>query len=667
MFDLRLNMRYVDPTNAKVLIQTIEKNPGCCDTVWFNTLYGYPEVSTHCQEAEKINQVAEMFRKSGIAVSLQISNTLGHGAYMAAKDCSGLVYEGSNAENMVGPDGTMASYCFCYYGENFRRYLIESIKPYMKIKPQTVWTDDDLRPTNHSPVKIGCYCDDCIRRFNNTYHTNFSREELVHEINFGDLIWRERYIRQIRQGMEEITALICRTVLEESPESSMGREYGRFLNYLGEDENCVFEAMHTVTGRNVKARPGGGFYNDKNPLEMLDKAMGINYQNSLIPSYVTQNYAEIESTPDVTFGKSIEGTCKEGTLYLAYGCTGLTFATMNNGEEYDTYNERMLSMYAKYRPYWDKLVQYSAETKCGGVAIYSSVNSYKRKLKSGDPDFAWMNLPGIFDVAQMRIGLPLSYDKSSTQVWLLLEDMVDGLDDVDIEELLRKPVLATGQAAMKLIERGYGRQLGVSVVKEDNIRGKREIFTDHPVNHGIVDDYCVESYFAYHGNRGVCMLTGSRDGVEPLGYIVEDKTQKNLGIANAIIRVQDLEGNVTSRWAIFGYCFRDIVGAKKRDQILRAVDLICDNQLPAILKTAEQVVVIPRVDEAGRTCSVSLQNCSIGTTGELELVVRNPRGTDFTIMTVKGARAPMDVRCERDGYVLMLPPIGAWDMLTVFC
>lgn len=67
---------------------------------------------------------------------------------------------------MVGPNGTVADYCFCWNDKHFREYVLEEIREYARLKPYCVWMDDDLRANNHAPVNFGCFCDDCIARFN---------------------------------------------------------------------------------------------------------------------------------------------------------------------------------------------------------------------------------------------------------------------------------------------------------------------------------------------------------------------------------------------------------------------------------------------------------------------------------------------------------------------
>ena len=145
-----------DPAFIDALIAEITAHPGCCDEVWLATNYGFPSMEVHRQTAETLREVAEKFRKIGIRVSLQLSNSIGHGQYMQSQDCTGLIYDGSPVEHMVGPDGTVAEYCFCWNGKHFREYVMEELRAYVTaIQPHTLWVDDDLRATNHAPVSHG--------------------------------------------------------------------------------------------------------------------------------------------------------------------------------------------------------------------------------------------------------------------------------------------------------------------------------------------------------------------------------------------------------------------------------------------------------------------------------------------------------------------------------
>ena len=134
------------------------------------------------------------------------------------------------------------------------------------------------------------------------------------------------------------------------------------------------------------------------------------------------------------------------------------------------------------------------------------------------------------------------------------------------------------------------------------------------------------------------------------------------GIGDAIVTTA-----FGGKWAIFGYNLKDnVVSFEKRNQILRSADAICGGKLPALLDAPYRVMVIPIVDKAGKTVSVSLLNCSIADTEPLPLTVRNPAVEVFTYMDAKGEQNLTAERKEND-FCLLAPPLRAWQIATVFC
>ena len=668
MLDLRLSEFQIK--NADKLIEKIKKYPGSGDEVWLNSLYGYPPLEKHRKFAAEMSEAAEKFRKNGIAVSLQISNTLGHSDFHAStNDMSGLVYKGSPAEKAVGDGGEKAEYCFCFYGENFRRYISETVKIYASaIKPACVWVDDDLRAVNHAPVRYACFCDGCIERFNKKYGTSFTREELVNEINYGSVIWRERYIEQNREGVYELAALITRSVTEVSPSSQMGYQYGRFINYMGIDYRFVLDAMHGESGKSVKTRPGGGFYWDKTPMELLGKVMDTSLAMSVLPDYVSSSCPEIESLPDVFFGKSIEGNCKESTLYLAYGNNGLTYAALNSGYETEEYDERLLACFSKYRPYWDKLIKFNEGTDFGGVGVYESPSAYKRPLCKSDAPFSWANIVGGQRLELMKIGVPISHAKKNAKVLVLYPDAVDCMTDGDVEDLLQKSVLTDARALEKLYARGFGENFGAGVAPLP-AKSAAERFTSHRVNGKYAGMKWKASMFVTGSEVMGYTITDRDEKTEPLGeYFDVLSSEKKYGTANALVKTYNGRGEELSTWAVFGYSlWQDIISSAKRNQLICAIDDICGRTLPAVLLSPEQVTIVPRTDKDGKTVCVSLQSISIGKTENMELLIRNPKGENFVLTNEDIAEKRLNFRKTADGFVVELPPLGAWDIFTVFC
>lgn len=660
MITLRLGARHTEAHEAAALAESLKKFDGACDNVWLQTLYGYPTMEEHKKAADNFKKAAKIFRDAGIEVSFQVSNTIGHGEYMKSRSFAGLKYPGSKVQYMVGPDGAVSPYCFCWFGEQFRQYIYESVQMYAEVKPESVWIDDDLRGGNHAPVEYGCYCDDCIARFNTKYGSNFSREELVNEINYGDVIWRERYIEQIRQGMAEVAAVVTKAVHSVSPETVMAYQTARDTSYTGSDMNHVFDKMKEITSYAPRIRPGGGFYCDKEPRGMIKKALLLNYTNNYAPDYVVEKWAEVENTPDVMFGKSMEGMCKESSLYLAYGCTGLTYAAIMSPYEHLSEYERIFKWLSLYRPFWEKIVAHNRNTSCSGVCVYPTKDGHKKPLSKGQEAFSWCTAFPYRGKELATCGIPISHDTQNARVYMIDSEMADYLSDEDIEFLLAHPVVTDGHAVQKLLDRGYENRIPLTIgdVKSDNVA---EYFSSHAVCGKYAGDHWEESFFS-----GVSMKPCTVTGGEPLGEFVDNITQEKCGQTGSICQTFDTDGNPLSKWAVFGYCvWKDVISSGKRYQILHAIDAVSNHSLPAILENNDQMVVIPRADKNGKTVSVALMSCCIGESEELILKVRNPIGNQFSYITAKGTVMKADAEQKENEWIVKLPSVGPWEMIVL--
>ena len=536
MIDIRLgNHHNKDEMASKELVDAIREYPGSCDTVWFATEYGYPSLDVHRKSGKKICEIAKLYKEAGIKVSLQVSNTLGHGEYMKNKDNTAVYMY--NFEKIIGPDGTVTDYSFCWRGRNFTDYCIKSIEAYLDLKPATIWIDDDLRVVNHAPVQHGCFCDTCIKTFNEEYGFNYSREALVEEINYGDISVREKYVEFIRKGMYDFTYKLTKAIMKASPDTQMALQYARYHYYAGMDCNYLFEAMHDGSGKNVKSRPGGGAYSDKTPFALIDKMLSLGYANAVVPDFVTDNYPEIENTPDVSMGKSIYGTIKESTLDLAYGCNGLTYAVLMTPFEKMDFHKKMLGAFCEYKPYWNELIQHNRGTKNGGALVYEPPKAYLAAMTKERPLFDWeMSLEGENYLNKpyslLQIGLPITYESDGGSILILSEGTIDLMRDEDIEDILNKLVLIDGPGFKKLIDRGYGWAFGASIDVAKAGLGFREVFTDHSVNAGYEGMPWSESFFT-GAQMTPHALTG--DGMEPLGELYTLRTGEHLGSSCAIV------------------------------------------------------------------------------------------------------------------------------------
>ncbi len=635
------------------LLSMAKDNPGSCDEVWFASIYGYPKMDKHIELAEKIVKQADKFRKAGIRVSMQVSNTIGHGEYMSKRDCSGLVYENSPARGLVGFDGTVARHSFCWRGEYFKKYIKDMIKAYLIIKPETVWFDDDFRPNHHSPIAFGCFCDDCIKTFGEEYGKKFTREELVNEIHYGDLAYRKAFIEFTKKGIADFMTECCEVIHSELPKTKVGVQQGTMGGFVGDSGNkYLYEAIHKATGLSVCVRPGGGAYTERDMNAFIKKGNEIERQMRECPEFVTDLRPEIESLPYVSYGKNVPATCFETSYYLAVGANAMSYAMMMDLNEEYSYYRKFFEAFSKHREYWEKLADINNKTvQCGVNAAY--------------PDGRWaIKNEKIFDYAESDqaeesvlryVSLPIAYRRNYDGVHIIHGNDAMRISDETVKNLLSKPVITDAKTIDVLAKRGYKFDISVEMI--DTIKLNEEC-TDHKIN----DDISQKVWSGgFGGKREGYKINVLSENVEVIGrYRAAVKIADNVGEASTVV-VTTSEG---AKWAVFGFdIWNRILSTQRRNYIFNTVEYISGKPLPAKMIDSFSSIVLPRAYKNGKLASVSVVNCMPGESGEYSIRVQTPAGKKALYMSQYGKKEELVVGEEG---ILKMPSLSAWNVATVF-
>lgn len=636
------------------LIEKIKENPGSCTDVWLASEYGFPSIDDHKKTAEKLAVIAEKFRKTGVGVSLQISNTIGHGEYIRSYDCSGLVFENSPVARFTGPDGTRANYCFCPNDEFFRKYTTEEIKIYVSaIKPDCVWFDDDMRWTNHAPVKLGCFCDDCIRRFNAENNFNFTREELYRAIN-DNLDVRVKYIEFLRTSQKELSFLLSKAVNSACEDSAVGLQYCANGGLTGYGYEHMFSAMRDATGKAPRTRPGGGAYDDYDINAFIEKICIINYQNHMLPSFVEEKCPEIENLPDVKFGKTIAGTCFETTLYLASGCTSASYAMLMNDYEPMEWHGEMLGEFSHHAPYWEKLAECSKQSVQAGIVLALPEKAYLAKTKE---DFAWCHEPWSSGTELMLCGIPTAYSHDTESTYFLHNNCAQVMTDEELENLMKKPVITDAETIEIILQRGFDLDINVRRI---GAFGLDCVCEEHTINRGFEGrhrklPWAADSAYSIIGNKYETVISYEQTSREAV---------PGTGEAAAVIFTTPFGG----KWAVYGDgLWNRIICGERRSELLNTAEYINPGRLNAVLETHAKTIVLPRENKDRKLVSVTVINATVGKAKNLKLRVKNTVGCGFTYMTQYNGNGTLSAENNGDGSVtLTLPEIDAWSAITVF-
>ncbi|MBQ1954858.1 MAG: hypothetical protein II350_03865, partial [Clostridia bacterium] len=512
------------PRQAELLLDALEKYPNSFTDVWLNTAYGYPKNEEHFRVADYYADLAKKFRAKGIGVSLQLSNTIGHGTYMASRDCSGLVFSGSPVRKLVGHDGRICEFGFCWNDRFFRDYILEHVSDYVsKIQPKTFWIDDDFRAINHAPVNFGCFCDSCMADFNAMHGTSISREELINEYLHGDISIREKFINFVRNSMASFMEEICIAVHKNCAETVVCLQNGANGLFTGPDLSHLFDVMLKVTGHAPMYRAGGGTYFDHNPNEIIDKVISLDWQHSKLPSYVEHKCPEIENTPNTVLGKTMRGTTFETAVNLAAGATDISYAMLGGVPESFEFYEKGLAMFARQKPYWKKLAAVSERTVHGGLTYAHSKKSHLRPLSDWDDMFSFNHEHFGCARSLMRWGVTVSYAERENGIFILRPEAARQMLKSELETLTSKSVITDGETVGYL--KSIGIDIGVDVrpLSELEVLRSKEIFTDHAAN--AVGETEFSASFFSPGESNHYALTKLPRGAEVLGnYAVTEST-----------------------------------------------------------------------------------------------------------------------------------------------
>lgn len=634
MIAIRLNP--FTPEFTDKALAEIEKYEGCCDEVWL-AMYSYEPVETHVKKAELMGRFIDKLRAKGIRPLIEYGTNLGHGNPVGPDTPD-------NFEKMRDKNGEYASDCFCPVGENFLRYQCEVIRLYAAKKPYGIYLDDDLRIEFHQQARLGCFCENCLREFNQTNGTDYTLDQLAPLID-SDVSIREKYIEMNRRHLYTYACRMAEAAMSVCPDIHMGWENVFISTANGPDLSPIFEGLHDSTGKDVFSRAGAFFYHDSNPRLMLDKILNTSYQNSIAPDYVKVRRPEIENTSHTFTGKTVKGTCVEASLNLACGNNALSFSMCQSATESMAFYGKMWKAFQAHRPYWQGLIDDLKGSGVTGVRPVFPKDAYKALIPG---DLAWMHAPKEVGRNLLQAGIPISYEDKYCRVYLLLSDIVPFLTDDDIRDLLTKNVIADGLIPDLLAKRGFSLPVRTEQAGDSYFS---EFYTDHPANGdsrnqtGMLDVFCGgHSRQRLRADSSAEILARSEDGK----------------ISQALCRLP--EGGM---WAFIGSSLRShMMNLVKRNQLLGVIDYLSDG-LPACLTSAAQAAVIVRADENGDFRAITLQNISIDDTDELTVVVRGESSSGFVL----SRPCMQDVALtgtKKDGKTyLTIPPLAPWCTATV--
>ncbi|MBE7036515.1 MAG: hypothetical protein E7403_04400, partial [Ruminococcaceae bacterium] len=390
--------RYYCDENFNEHLEFIKKNAEHIDEVTLFVEfchYGYWDKVFIDKTAEILKDRIAKYKEIGIkSVGINVLCTRGH-----TEDGWDLLPR-ADLQYEADANGETSKCRLCIAGEDFKQYIKYKYATLAKTGADFIWSDDDMQ------LSI-CYCDECIRRFNESHGYSFNRKELV-EAEKKDRTIAVDWWNSLYPKTERLYTVIADAIQEINPETKIG-----YMSIWGNDIPQWAEAS-----RAVKGRPGGGFYDERTPLAVFDKCLAVQLQLQSYPERITDIQYEYEAFNYQTLDRSIHFTELESTLALMSGCNGVLY---NNDIFYD--RQPLLDMLASSSKKWDVLTEKNQGLQSAGV--YCVGRGLARTL--------------------CELGIPITYDFENALAFFVLGDAWNTLSDEKIRFILQKGVMTDGR------------------------------------------------------------------------------------------------------------------------------------------------------------------------------------------------------------------------------
>ncbi len=435
---------------------------GVCSLPMFNmTLVpeGDPLVDKAGELCESYKKYKEILDKAGVPSGVLVQATIGHG-WTLGKPFGIQAYVGLTNGN--------TSNVACPADDRFNDYIYDAVRKIALCKPSAIMIDDDFRLMERTGGC--CACPIHMKLFNEKTGLNLTREELAEKVVAND----EEGIR-LSQIMKEInhetlvkTAEIIRKAIDEVDPSIQGSDCCG--GYTARYDYQITKALSGSQNR-VMLRTNNGHYSVAGTRHYAFASYRASRHVIKIGDKVDVIMAETDTCPQNRYSTSAQSLHTHFICSLMEGCNGakqwLTRSPYepNSGVAYR-------KILAKNRDMYEEIARFSKTLKWRGFNTFVSKDLDRVISEEFNDGFTTHFLD--------QMGLPLSFRKDGKGINCFAGKSVGTLSDEEIKEIFTGPVVLASDSAKILVDRGYGKYIGVDVRDWVGKMPKREEIYDEP-------------------------------------------------------------------------------------------------------------------------------------------------------------------------------------------
>lgn len=342
----------------------------------------------------------------------------------------------------------------CPYDAGFRKYIYNAMRTIAEQNPDHIMVDDDFRLIGRD--SDGCGCPLHMKKFNELAKTQLTREEL-HKIliNESNKEYIDIYIETQKQSLVE-TAKIMRAGIDSVNPAICGS-----FCCVGNNAEFASEIAAELAGKNnpVVVRINNGNYTAGGARWLSDSFQRAAAQTAKLKNKADIILAETDTCPQNRYSTGamqlhshFTGTILEGAAGAKHWITRLNAYEPQSGKAYR-------KILAKYSGFYQTLAEIVPTLKRVGCRIPISNTPIYKFGKNWDGAIdghnAWSSC------VLERLGIPLYFSAENTGVLCLEGDVF--LSDKQLTDAFKNPMLVSSDAAQQLINRGFGKYIGVEI------------------------------------------------------------------------------------------------------------------------------------------------------------------------------------------------------------
>lgn len=528
-------------------------------------------------------------------------------------------------QHLVDFDGRTSASCYCTADPRMQQYVRRCYAALAAAKPDFLWVDDDVRLEGHGPVRFACFCDRCMANFAAEAGKTWTRESLVAALRGGSrqerLALRRQWQAHNRAYLRDLLSTVREAVDSIGPTIPVGLMTAE-ISYSGYGFDDWAAALAGSRNLPVKWRPGGGFYTDDTPGQLLGKAHSIGRQIALLPESIAEVQYEHENFPYQSLKKSVTIFTAEIAAAIGAGCTGAALNCLGVSDDPIDEFRPFFAGVRRHRAFYDKAVATFGRTACAGVWPAFTRDHFAALEADGDwfAANAWGgDLPGFNELAE--IGIPAAYGREGARVAAFSGDGILDFSERELLELLAGGLILDVPALARLHDMGLGRHAGFAV------RGRKdkdtiERFSGDSLNGRFAGwrRDCRPSFYPGPAR----LIEPLSPQARPLAEIV-DFAGQTFGPCSGVF-----ENDIGGRVAVFGYYpWRALQSLAKASQLKAVCRWLSRDTLPASIESYVKAALWCRQDVNGRP-ALLLLNASVDSLVDVCLHVRDADRLELT-------------------------------------